>query len=114
MFYPVDLIPKRKAESVIRVEIEEYYARRAKEVPANRGVDRANLVRKLQEKFKMQRGILPKGADLPALDLNTKFDEEKIKQNAKLKIDKKGQTYSQPVVIYILCRKVKKKGQRKR
>jgi hypothetical protein len=47
---------------VIRKEIEEYYERRSKDIPANRGVDRANLVKKLQEKFKMQRGILPKGA----------------------------------------------------
>ena len=62
----------------------------------------------------MQRGILPKGADLPALDLNTKFDEEKIKQNAKLKIDKKGQTYSQPIVIHSLSRKLKTKDQRKK
>jgi hypothetical protein len=59
---------------VIREEIEEYYRRRALDVPANRGVDRANLVKKLQDKFKMQRGILPKGADLPGLD-KVVFDE---------------------------------------
>lgn len=112
MIHPVDLIPKRKAESVIRQEIEEYYERRAKDIPANRGVDRANLVRKLQDKFKMQRGILPKGADLPGLDVNTKFDEEMIKQNAKLKIDKKGQTYSYSAVRHLLYRKSKKSSQR--
>ena len=35
--------------------------------PANRGVDRAALVRKLQQKFKSQGGGLPKGAELPVL-----------------------------------------------
>lgn len=49
----------------------------------------------------MQRGILPKGAELPALELNTKFDEQLIKDNAKLKADKKGQSYSNPVVLSI-------------
>lgn len=113
MIHPVDLIPKRKAESVIRREIEEYYERRAKDIPANRGVDRANLVRKLQDKFKMQRGILPKGAELPGLDVNTKFDEEMIKQNAKLKVDKKGQTYSHSVVLHSLYRKSRISNPRK-
>lgn len=114
VFHPVDFIPKRKNESVIRKQIEEYYEHRARNVPANRGVDRANLVKKLQEKFKMQRGILPKGADLPSLDLNAKFDEEKIKENAKLKVDRKGQSYSQPLVRIFLCRKkrIKNKGKR--
>ena len=79
VMHPVDLIPKRKAESVIRKQIQEYYDRRRKDIPANRGVDRANLVRKLQQKFKMQRGILPKGADLPGLQLNADFDEKLIK-----------------------------------
>jgi hypothetical protein len=37
------------------------------DIPANRGVDRANLVKRLQDKFKMQSGILPKGAQLPGL-----------------------------------------------
>lgn len=62
----------------------------------------------------MQRGILPKGADLPSLDLNAKFDEEKIKENAKLKVDRKGQSYSQPLVRIFLCRKkrIKNKGKR--
>ena len=46
----------------------------------------------------MQRGILPKGAQLPGIEVNSKFDEELIKENAKLKVDKKGQSYSQPVV----------------
>lgn len=78
-FHPVDFIPKRKAESVIRREIEEYYERRVKDIPANRGVNRQKLVQNLQEKFKMQRGILPKGADLPGIAIDTKFDEEKIK-----------------------------------
>ena len=53
---------------MIREEIEEYYRRRAKDIPANRGVDRANLVKKLQDKFVQKSGILPKGAQLPGLD----------------------------------------------
>ena len=53
---------------MIRSEIEEYYNRRAKDIPANRGVDRANLVKKLQDKFKLQRGILPKDATLPGVN----------------------------------------------
>jgi hypothetical protein len=77
-------------------------------------VDRANLVRKLQEKFKMQRGILPKGADLPGIDVNTKLDEELIKQNAKLKIEKKGQTYSHSVVRVFLLRKKTKNNQERK
>ena len=47
----------------------------------------------------MQRGILPKGADLPSIDMNSKFDEDLIKGNAKLKADKKGQSYSNPLVV---------------
>jgi hypothetical protein len=46
----------------------------------------------------MQRGILPKAADLPSIDMNTKFNEDLIKENAKMKVDKKGQSYSQPIV----------------
>jgi hypothetical protein len=46
----------------------------------------------------MQSGILPKGAQLPGLD-KVDFDEEKIKQQAKLKIDKKAQNFSNPLVI---------------
>lgn len=58
----------------------------------------------LQEKFKMQRGILPKGADLPGLATDTKFDEQQIKENAKLKADRKGQSYSLPLVDVCVCR----------
>jgi len=47
----------------------------------------------------MQRGILPKGATLPGLNVDTKFDEELIKKNAKIKADKKGQSYTNPLVI---------------
>lgn len=53
----------------------------------------------------MQRGILPKGATLPGIDVDTKFDEELIKQNAKLKVEKKGQTFSHSVVGVFLSRK---------
>lgn len=52
---------------MIRQEIEEYYRRRAVDIPANRGIDRANLVKKLQDKFGMKTGILPKGAQLPGV-----------------------------------------------
>ena len=58
---------------MIREEIEEYYRKRAKDIPANRGVDRANLVKKLQDKFVQKSGLLPKGAQLPGLD-EMKFD----------------------------------------
>ncbi len=61
-------------------------------------MDRANLVKQLQNKFGMKTGILPKGAQLPGLD-DVKFDEEKIKQQAKLKMDKKAMTYTNPIVI---------------
>jgi hypothetical protein len=47
----------------------------------------------------MQRGILPKDATLPGLD-NMAFDEEKIKEQAKLKIDKKAQNYTNPIVFF--------------
>lgn len=70
------------------------------EIPANRGVDRANLVKKLQDKFGMKTGILPKGAQLPGLE-DVKFDEEKIKEQAKLKMDKKAMSYTNPIVIFI-------------
>ncbi len=43
------------------------------DIPANRGVDRANLVKKLQDKFVQKAGILPKGAQLPGLE-DIKFD----------------------------------------
>ena len=46
----------------------------------------------------MQRGILPKGAQLPGIEVNSKFDEEMIKENAKIRVDKKGQSYSNPLV----------------
>lgn len=44
------------------------------DIPANRGVDRSTLVKKLQDKFGMKTGILPKGAQLPGLE-DMKFDE---------------------------------------
>lgn len=47
----------------------------------------------------MQRGILPKDATLPGVN-KMEYDEEKIKQQAKLRIDKKAQSYSNPLVIF--------------
>lgn len=61
-YHAIDFVPKRKNESVIRKEIEQYYKKRATDIPANRGVDRAKLVKILQQKFKQQRGGLPKAA----------------------------------------------------
>lgn len=58
-FHPVDFIPKRKAESVIRKEIDEYKMRRRRDIPANRGVDRTMLVKKLQQRFLQDSGSLP-------------------------------------------------------
>ncbi len=55
-------------------------------------------MKKLQDKFVQKAGILPKGAQLPGLD-DIKFDEAKIKEQAKIKIDKKAQSFSNPIVI---------------
>lgn len=52
----------------------------------------------------MQRGILPKDATLPGLEKMT-FDQEKVKQQAKLKVDKKTQNYSNPLVNKFLFQK---------
>ncbi len=49
----------------------------------------------------MQQGILPKGAQLPGLN-DIEFDQEKIKQQAKMKIDKKAMSYTNPLVIFLL------------
>ena len=62
--------------------------------PANRGVDRSMLVKKLQEKFKVLRGGLPKSVELPGLGNEFEFDEKKIKENAKLKVEKKFKNYT--------------------
>lgn len=49
----------------------------------------------------MKTGILPKGAQLPGVQ-DIKFDEEKIKEQAKLKMDKKAMSYTNPIVIFNL------------
>ena len=82
---------------MIRLEIEEYKRRRALDIPANRGVDRQALVKKLQQKFKAQGGSLPKGAELPVLK-ELDIDENEIKEKAKQRIEKKYKNYSNPVV----------------
>ena len=71
------------------------------EKPANRGVDREALVRKLQQKFKSQGGSLPKGAELPVLG-ELQLDENEIKEKAKQRIEKKYKNYSHPVVIIMI------------
>ena len=82
---------------MIRLEIEEYKRRREKEIPANRGVDRSALVANLQEKFNLQSGGLPK--QLPGIkDEAVNFDEEKIKENAKAKVEKRYKNYTNPKV----------------
>ena len=43
-------------------------------IPINRGVDRNLLVKKLQQKFNMKGGILPKGATLPGLENDIEFN----------------------------------------
>lgn len=85
----VDLIPKRKNYEEIRKEIDEFYAKPV--IPENKGVDRSNLIEKLQKKFKDSRGILPKKAQLPQLQdkENSEFPEEEIKRQALQKISKK-------------------------
>ena len=73
-------------------------------VPINRGVDRAMLVKNLQEKFNLQSGGLPK--QLPGIEeQKVNFDEEKIKNNAKNRVEKKYKNYSNPVVRIHLYRK---------
>ena len=61
----------------------------------------------------MQRGGLPKGAELPEVK-DFKYDEEQVKENAKLRVDKKGQSYTQPLVISILFRKKRRTKLRSR
>jgi len=46
----------------------------------------------------MQRGILPKDATLPGVE-KMDYDEEKIKEQAKRRVDKKAQSYSNPLVL---------------
>ena len=79
------------------MEIEQYKQKMAKEIPANRGVDRKALVKKLQEKFNLQSGGLPK--QLPGIeDDKIDFDEQKIKNNAEMRVEKKYKNYTKPLV----------------
>jgi len=95
--HPVDLIPKRKPEHEIRKEIETYYKKPY--IPPNKGVNRKELVKNLQEKFKKSRGALPKGAELPELnpelleELEKELNEEEIKQRALKKVPQKNLTF---------------------
>lgn len=44
-YHPIDFVPKKKNEVEIKEEIEKYY--RIPVVPANKGVNRSNLIEKL-------------------------------------------------------------------
>lgn len=67
-------------------------------MPANRGVDRTKEVEKLQKKFKNQRGALPKEAEMPAVNMQEEdYDEERIKQRAAMRVEKKFKNFTQQV-----------------
>ena len=67
------------------MEIEQYKQKMIKDIPANRGVDRTKLVKKLQEQFNLQSGGLPK--QLPGIgDEKLNLDEDKIKLNAQMRV----------------------------
>jgi len=97
--HAVDLIPKRKNEVEIRKEIENL--KNNPFVPANKGVNRKKLIDELQNKFKKQRGALPKGAELPALpneEVLEDITDEELQKRALQKVPKKflAYTYERP------------------
>jgi len=69
VYHPIDLIRRRKPETEIRKEIDEYYAGRKFFRPAIKGKDRKRIIEELQRVFKYKRGGLPKGAELPEVDI---------------------------------------------
>lgn len=84
-FHLIDLVPHKKSEAEIRVEIEKYY--KQKFVPANKGVDRKALIEKLQKRFYKLRGALPKGAELPEIKEDVELtDQQKQLAMKKLSI----------------------------
>jgi hypothetical protein len=88
--HAVDLIPKRKNEVEIKKEIDDFYSKPL--IPANKGVNRKNMIDDLQNKFKKQRGALPKGAELPVLQPADEEEEEiadeELQRRAMQKINK--------------------------
>lgn len=89
--HAVDLIPKRKNEVEIRKEIDDFYSKPV--VPANKGVNRKKMVDELQNKFKKQRGALPKAAELPLYEpeegeVLEEIDEEELQKRALQKVPK--------------------------
>ncbi|CAK79455.1 unnamed protein product (macronuclear) [Paramecium tetraurelia] len=78
-YYPIDFVQKRKPEAEIRKEIEKYYEGRKFFRPAVQGQDRKKLIEQLQRVFKYKRGALPKGAELP--EINIKNDDAFLKDS---------------------------------
>jgi hypothetical protein len=84
--HAVDLIPKRKNVIDIQREMDDF--KKNPIIPENKGKNRADMVEKLQAKFKKGRGALPKGAELPKLEGDISYNEEEIKQMAMAKLGK--------------------------
>jgi len=84
--HAVDLIPKRKNQVDIQKEIDDF--KNNPIIPENKGKNRADMVEKLQAKFKKGRGALPKGAEMPKLEGDVSYNEEEIKQAAMAKMGK--------------------------
>jgi hypothetical protein len=99
--HAVDMIPKRKNEVEIRKEIDDFYSKPV--IPVNKGVNRKKMVDDLQNKFKKQRGALPKGAEMPLYqpeegEVLEEIDEEELQKRALQKMPKKllAYTYERP------------------
>ena len=84
--HPVDMIKRRKPQTLIQKEIDEYY--RKPDLPPKKGVDRAQVISNLQTKFDKESGVLPKMTQLPPIKnfrLN-KDEEEELRERALAKI----------------------------
>ena len=64
---------------------------RVVDVPVNKGVNRKELIEKLQRKFKYQRGSLPEGAEVPVDEMPelTKDEEKKLLEVAEKRVYKR-------------------------
>ena len=84
--HPVDLIKRRKPQTMIQKEIEEYYCK--PDLPPKKGVNRAEAIANLQNRFDKESGVLPKSTQLPPIknfQLNRE-EEEEIRERAFAKI----------------------------
>lgn len=84
--HPIDLIKRRKPQTLIQQEIDQYY--RKPELPPKKGVNREEAIAALQNKFDKESGALPKKTQLPPIK-NFRLDpaqEVEIKERALQKI----------------------------